>query len=91
MMMGDKKKVAALIIKGLGPSSSEKKSEDFVDKGSEEESYKKHGIEAAMEKFMEAVHKKDAKMAAEAFMECLECSDGYSADYGESYMGKKED
>lgn len=94
MMMGDKKKIAAIIIKGMGHSPKETPTDyysDHKEDSDKEEDFRKTGMEAAMEDFIKAVHAKDVDKAIMSFQACMECSDESSDDYSDSYMGDSKE
>ena len=88
LMMGDKKKIATIILGKMGhgpskPEASEEKSEESTD----DKEAQKHGLSSAMDKFIDAVHERNTNKAVEAWLECKECSEGLSS---EDYEEKKE-
>ncbi len=102
-MMQNQRKIAAIIVRGLADFKDDKDSGDYSSKshydGKEQEvKYRdsedmdrdtaKMGVESAMEKFIDAIHQKDAKKACEAMLEFQEMSSG--VDYYGHDSGDKE-
>lgn len=92
MMMSGGKKLAMMIIKNAGgKTEEEKKNADFIDKDGkkkpdvsieiEKDIDNKDGMEAAMAKFIAAVHSKNPSKAAEAMSEYMACCDEEEMDY----------
>lgn len=101
-MMMNNKKIAMLIVKGLADSDREYQEDKRQDDEQGIKTPEKHkksddsrmGVEVAMDKFIEAIHNRDTKLAIEAMCEFQEMSSGmeyYDKDsMHESHVDKGE-
>jgi len=98
MMMSDKKKIASLIVGGLGglhqdkPHDKRMEDEQGIKTPTEhkESDDSRMGIEIAMDKFIKAISEKDTKMAINAMMEFQEMSSGMEY-YDKSSMHESDE
>ena len=97
-MMMNKKKIAALIVRGLADFDQDKAERHMEDtqgvkttKENAESDDSRLGVEVAMRKFIDAVHDRDTKKAIEAMCEFQEMSSGmeyYESSTHESDEGE---
>ena len=96
-MMHSPKKIAMLIVRGLADEKIDSTESQEVKTPSEHEKKKEGnddstmGVEAAMKKFINAVHDKDCKKACDSLLEFIEMSEGYDYFDNEDKSQDKDD